>query len=29
MVIKKVCRSKWWRIVIGWKKNVGEEVVMF
>jgi hypothetical protein len=22
-------KSEWWRVVIGWKKNVGEEVVIF
>jgi hypothetical protein len=22
-------KSEWWRVVIGWKENVGEEVVIF
>jgi hypothetical protein len=29
MIIKKVGRSEWWRIVIGWEENVGGEVVIF
>jgi hypothetical protein len=22
-------KSEWWRVVIGWEENVGEEVVIF
>ena len=22
-------KSKWWRVVIGWEKNVGGEIVIF
>jgi hypothetical protein len=22
-------KSEWWRVVIGWKENVGEEIIIF
>ncbi len=29
MIIKKVGKSEWWRIMIGWEENIGGEVVIF